>query len=579
MNSLFSQNSTEITVDDLKSHIYFLADDSLKGRKPGTPEAKISAEYIRDQFKSFGLKTIGDDGFQYFDVTVRVKPGEKNSFNFEDSTFEYAKDFKVMPLSSNATIDADVAFAGFGIEIDKDSIKWNDYQDIDVNGKIAIILRGDPEPKNEKSIFISYASDRDKVILARDKGAVGVIFVNGPQFGTAILAKEMFNRVTADAGLPVINISAEVANKILESNNIAIDSLENSIISLHMPNSFSIEKHVSLQTDLIKESVTTQNVIAFIEGSDPILKDELIVIGGHYDHLGFGGPGSGSRMPDTIAIHNGADDNASGIAGILELAEILSANKKDLKRSVVFMAFGAEEMGLLGSQFFANEPLIDLKKVNVMLNFDMIGRLDPIEKGLVLGGTGTSVEFETILKNQEESSQISFTHSPEGYGSSDHSSFYASGIPVLFFFTGAHADYHTPLDDADLINYEGEKEILDFAYPLIMTFINSDERLTFQEAGQKPQKRAYGDGLKVKFGIMPDFTSSENDGLGVGGVTKGGPAHKGGMLKGDKIIAINGMTVSNIYDYMARLKKLQAGQTILVDVIRDGNKKVLVIVL
>jgi len=205
--------------------------------------------------------------------------------------------------------------------------------------------------------------------------------------------------------------------------------------------------------------------------------------------------------------------------------------------------------------------------------------MDSIERGLVIGGTGTAVEMEDLLKRYEDGSQISFTHSPEGYGSSDHASFYASGVPVLFFFTGAHTDYHTPFDDADLINYEGEKEILDFAYPIIMEFATSDESLTYNEAEQKAPKRNIGRGLKVKFGIMPDFTSTENNGLGVGGVTKGGPADKGGMLKGDKIIAINGMTVSNIYDYMARLKKLEPNQTILVDIIREGNKKVLVIVL
>lgn len=578
VSSLFGQDS-EITVDELKSHIYFLADDSLKGRKPGTEEGRISAEYIRNSFESSGLKTIGENGFQFFDVTTRVKPGENNFFTFEERTFEHDSDFVVMPFSTNTKLKAEVIFAGFGIETDLDSLKWNDYENLEVGGKLLMILRGDPEPDNDESLFIPYAGDRDKVLLARDKGAVGVLFVNGPQFGNMKFAKALFSRVTADAGIPVINISSTLANEILKSNGITIDSLENTLISSKKTNSFVIGKEVSFQTDLVKESVTTQNVVAILEGNDPLLKDEFIVIGAHYDHLGFGGPGSGSRMPDTIAVHNGADDNASGVAGILELAQKLSSQKENLKRSILFMAFGAEEMGLIGSHFFTNNLLVDLKQIKIMINFDMIGRMDSIEKGLVIGGTGTAVEMEDLLKTYEEKSQISFTHSPEGYGSSDHASFYASGVPVLFFFTGAHTDYHTPFDDADLVNYEGEKEILDFAYPIILEFATTNQSLTYQEAEQKGPKRNIGRGLKVKFGIMPDFTSTENDGLGVGGVTKGGPAHKGGMLKGDKIVAINGMTVSNIYDYMARLKKLEPNQTVLVDIIRAGEKKVLVIVL
>jgi len=578
VSSLFGQDS-EITIDELKSHIYFLADDSLKGRKPGTDEGKISAEYIRNNFKSYGLKTIGENGFQFFDVTTRVKPGENNTFIFEERSFVHDSDFVVMPLSTNIKLNAEVVFAGFGIETDLDSLKWNDYHNVDVEGKIVMVLRGDPEPDNDESLFIPYSGDRDKVLLARDKGAVGVLFVNGPQFGNTKFAKQMFSRVTADAGLPVINISSILADEILKGNKLTIDSLEKSIINSKQSNSFTIDKEISIQTDLVKEMVTTQNVVAILEGNDPILKDEFIVIGAHYDHLGFGGPGSGSRMPDTTAVHNGADDNASGVAGILELAEKLSSQKENLKRSILFMAFGAEEMGLIGSHFFTNNLLVDLKKIKIMINFDMIGRMDSTEKGLVIGGTGTAVEMEDLLKTYEANSKISFTHSPEGYGSSDHASFYASGVPVLFFFTGAHTDYHTPFDDAELINYEGEKEILDFAYPIILKFASSDQSLTYQEAELEAPKRNIGRGLKVKFGIMPDFTSTENNGLGVGGVTKGGPAHKGGMLKGDKIVAINGMTVSNIYDYMARLKKLEPNQTVLVDVIRAGEKKVLVIVL
>ncbi|PIY30912.1 MAG: hypothetical protein COZ08_10250, partial [Bacteroidetes bacterium CG_4_10_14_3_um_filter_42_6] len=239
-----------------------------------------------------------------------------------------------------------------------------------------------------------------------------------------------------------------------------------------------------------------------------------------------------------------------------------------LKRSVIFMAFGGEEMGLLGSQFFASNPLVGIKQVKMMLNFDMIGRLDAEKPSLMIGGTGTAVETEALLKNWEEGSKLGFTHSPEGYGASDHASFYGAGVPVLFFFTGAHQDYHTPLDDADKINYEGEQAILDFAVPLIFELVNRTDALVYQETAAPKQEGRNSRTLKVKLGIMPDFTNTENNGLGVGGVTAGGPASAAGMKKGDRITSLDGMEVTNIYDYMARLKKLKPGQRITVDIVR-----------
>lgn len=569
----------EITKKELEEHVYFLASDELEGRKPGTDGGLKAARYIRDQFISFGLKPVGENGFQYFNVTTGITKGMNNMLVLNDSTFELNSDFIPLPFSSNAAVTAEVVFAGFGLEVDHDSLQWNDYKDIDVEGKWVLILRGDPEPDKDESLFISSSGDRDKSLLARDNKAAGVLLVNGPQFGDKLLSGT-FDRVTADVGIPVINISQRLANLLLESSGNTIVDLEKEIISQKQSISFTTGNKITGTTELIKNEVTTQNVVAIIEGSDPLLKDEFIVIGAHYDHLGFGGQGSGSRTPDTLAIHNGADDNASGTAGIIELAEKLSGNKDQLKRSIVMMAFGAEEMGLLGSQFFTSNALVDLKDVKAMFNFDMIGRLDTTDFGVMLAGTGTAVEFDSLLAIYEKDSQLAFNHSPEGYGASDHASFYASNVPVLFFTTGAHPDYHTPDDDADKINYKGQKEILDYAYPVIMDIANRDNNLTYQEAGPKERTGGAGRrGLKVKLGIMPDFTATENDGLGVGGVTAGGPASKAGMLKGDKIVAINGMAITNIYDYMNRLKKLKPGETISVDIMRNGNKKVLVVVL
>lgn len=575
-----AQTVAAITVDELTDHVNFLASDSLKGRKPGTPGGKLAAEYIRDEFVKSGLTLMAEDGFQYFYVTTSIEPGENNKLIFNGLEAVSGKEFNPMPFSSNNKLEAEVVFAGYGIEMDHDSVVWSDYNNLDVEGKWVMVLRSDPEPDNDSSIFIASGGDRDKVLTARDLKAGGIIFVNGVNSSSEDkLIGSTFSRVTASAGLPAINITRALADSILGGERTIAD-LEKEIIDTRQTIGFTTPSKISVSTDLKRGEVKTQNIVAVIEGNDPVLKNEYVIIGGHYDHLGMGGQGSGSRYPDTIAVHNGADDNASGIAAVIEIAEKLSSQKDNLQRSVILMAFGAEEMGLLGSQFFTNEPTIDLKNVVAMVNFDMIGRFDDDKRTVMIAGTGTADQMEELLKRHEGGSDMSFSHSPEGYGASDHSSFYGEGIPVLFFFTGAHQDYHTPTDDVDKINFRGEKEIIDFAYPLILDVINSDDKLVYKEASPVKNKVGRGrGGLKVKFGIMPDFTSTANDGLGVGGVTAGGPGHTAGMLKGDKIVAIEGMPVTNIYDYMARLKKLKPGQCISVDIIRNGEKQILVILL
>jgi hypothetical protein len=301
------------------------------------------------------------------------------------------------------------------------------------------------------------------------------------------------------------------------------------------------------------------------------------VIGAHFDHLGSGGTGSGSRVPDTLAVHNGADDNASGTAMLIEMAGKLSSVRKDLKRSIIFVSFSAEEMGLIGSKYFVDHCPVDLKKIKAMFNFDMVGRFDVDKNAISVSGTGTSAESDSIVKRYEKGLSFAVAHSPDGYGPSDHAAFYSSNIPVLYFTTGAHTDYHTPLDDAEKLNYEKEKEIGDFAFSIIMDVGNMAKPLAFKTSGSKESSGRSGRRLNVKLGIMPDFSGTEKQGLRVDGVTKEGPADKGGILKGDIIISINGMKVRDIYEYMSRLGKLKHGQTISVEVIREEKNVVLLI--
>jgi len=574
---LFAQKG-DITSKELKEYVSFLASDSLKGRKPGTAEMNVAAKYILDHFKAVGLKPLAENGYQSFDIVIDVNLGPDNKLSVDGYDATFRKEFIPLAYSSSGEVNAAVVFAGYGFDLDMDSLKWNDYSGLDVKGKWVMMFRADPELDKTDSKFIPFSDTRSKVLTAKDKGAAGVLLVTPRGFDKddklmAVVVEN--NEVTS--GIPVLSIRHEIADRILAAKGISADSLEHFITSGGKPYSFETTAVIHGRVDVSQKHSRTANVVALLEGSDKVLKDEYLVIGAHYDHLGFGGPNSGSRMPDTNAIHNGADDNASGTAMVMELAKKLGSQSAKLKRSIIFVAFSGEEMGLLGSKYFVNNPPVELKKIKAMFNFDMVGRFDKEKNSISISGTGTSAEGDSILKVFEKGLPFMVTHSPDGYGPSDHASFYSSNIPVFFFTTGVHMDYHTPFDDAGKCDYPDEKKIGDFSASVIADIDNLQKDLTFKESGKKETAVRSGRRYKVTLGIMPDFAGSEKKGLRVDGVTKDGPAYKGGMLKGDIIISVHGMKVENIYDYMARLNKLKSGMTVNVEVLRNGKVEILII--
>ena len=566
----------EITISELRQHIAFLASDSLKGRKPGTDGGRIAAEYIAEEISNTGLSPLENNSFQYFDVVTSIIAGKNNAFRFEDFEGEAEKDFIPLSFSENGNVTTPVIFAGYGFDITTDSISWNDYSGLDVTGKWVMVLRGDPED-NPHGIFSEHNSLRKKTLVARDHGAAGILFLSGPEFDeTDELIPLVYDQSQSGSAIHAIHIKRSVANRIIKESGYTISQLEQRLISDRKPVSFIVQEEITASTDLVKQTVTTQNVAGILYGSDPRLKEEIIVIGAHYDHLGFGGTHSGSRRPDTLVIHNGADDNASGVAAILEIIEKLKAEQTKLKRSILFLSFGAEEMGLLGSKYFVNNPLVDLGKIKLMFNLDMVGRLDSTTKAITVGGTGTAVGLSDLVQRFAEGEDLNVKLSSEGYGPSDHTSFYVENIPVLFFFTGVHEDYHTPEDDVEKINLSGEILVAEFVYDLIIEAANVPESLVYQEAGPKEQpsgRRRF----KVTLGIMPDYSSEEGEGLRVDGVINNKPAKRAGMEKGDVIVAMDGKPVKNIYDYMYRLEECKPGQRINVDVLRNGKNITLVV--
>jgi hypothetical protein len=577
--SIYAQsgNSEEIEIKELKDHIGYLASDELEGRKPGTEGIEKAAEYIVEQLELLDVTPLGDDYFQVFEIVKDLKAGDDNSLEFDDFEGTIGIDYTPSPISSSDELEADVVFVGYGFNIDEDSLKWNDYAGINVENKWVMILRGAPSAGGHSDPYQDYSSLRKKVLTARDNKAGGVIFVSGKEFDDADELMELsYNSRETAAGLPIVHVKRSVADNMLSKQSVTIEDLEKQLTAEKNLKSFDLGVTASIETDIIKITEETKNVIALLEGNDSELKNEYVLIGAHYDHLGYGGPGSGSRTPDTSAIHNGADDNASGTTAAIEIFERLANHRDELKRSVIFMAFSAEEMGLIGSKYFTNNPLVELNNIKFMINLDMVGRLHPEEKDLTIGGVGTAVGLEDMVNTYADFTDLNIKTSKEGYGPSDHASFYAKDISVMFVFTGIHEDYHTPADDPNTINYEGEKQVADLVYSIAFDIINLPEALAYQEAGPK-QSMSSGRRFKVTLGIMPDVAGGNGDGVTADAVIEGRPAYFAGMQKGDRIVALDGKEVKDIYDYMNRLSGFKQGQRINVDVIR-GDKKVILIV-
>ncbi len=565
----------EVTTKELQDEIKYLSSDSLKGRLTGSPGDSLAAEFIKNELTSYGMIPLSGDGLQRFKVTKRVLPGKGNALSINGINYTPDKDFMPLAFSSNSSLESEVIFAGYGFNINGDSLKWNDYKGIDVKGKWVMILRADPETDNTKSPFIPFSDDRDKALLAKDMGAAGVLMVSGPAFDPQDTF-ESLNSEEFSVDIPVLRIKKEVADIILSKSKTTIAALEKKLNENRKPNVFSTKCTINGKTEIVRESANTRNVVMILPGEDELLKNEYIIIGAHFDHLGIGGPGSSSRAVDTIAVHHGADDNASGVAMMLEIAEKFAMTKGSHKRSIICIAFTGEELGLLGSKYFAENPDIDLSKVNAMINLDMVGRL-PETNVMQISGVGTADGFKNIVYSASDTSLIKLNLSDEGYGPSDHSSFYGKNIPVLFYFTGAHLDYHTPSDTYDKINYNGMVKISYLIFSVAKELSSSTARLQFKESGPKVETVRYGRRKGVTLGIMPDFDGAIKNGLRADFVTPGKPAALGGMKKGDIITAINGKPVNNIQDYMFRMGQLKHGQTISVEVLRNDKKVVLLI--
>lgn len=565
-------DSPEITAAEIQAHINYLASDELKGRDTGTEECLKAARYIENEFKKYGLLPFFDESYlQEFPFISSIQLTDNNALAITLPNTELNpvlhKDYITVPFSGNADVDAEIVFAGFGISAPE--LEYDDYENLDVEGKVVVVLRNHPDQDNPHSEFDKFSPLRKKSSVARDKGAVGIIFVNGyEEFKQGDeLVDFTYDRGGAVTGFAIANVKREIIEEIFNSKGMSFKTHNENIIAEKKPASFIFENaNAKLSTGVEEIETISWNVAGFIPGNGLKYANEYVVLGAHFDHLGMGGSNS-LYQGDNPQVHNGADDNASGTTGLLELAEKFASVQDKLNRSILFVAFSGEEYGLLGSSYFVNNMPINADQVATMINMDMIGRLND-EKSLIVYGTGTSTDWKDVLSDINVY-DFSLTFNDDGYGPSDHSSFYAKEIPVLFFFTGTHTDYHKPSDDADKIEAAGEEIILKYIFDLtsfIDRLIESPVYLLVEkkDMGQMP-------GRKVWVGTIPDF-AGEVDGYKISGVSEGGPAQLAGLQGGDIIIKFGEKKISNIYDFTYALADFVPGDKVVV-VVKRGEEE------
>jgi hypothetical protein len=440
-----------------------------------------------------------------------------------------------------------------------------------VTGKVVVVLRFSPDGNDPRSKFSPLSSVRNKARVARDKGAKAIIVIPGPLNDQ----EDEIMKLTADrsfesSGIAALSMKRAPFEKLLQARKVTLREIQDSIKSSRKPFSFPMEKISGrIGTEITQIKSKSSNVLGLLEGEDPKLNDQVIIVGAHMDHLGMGGPGSGSLQPDTVAVHHGADDNASGTAGLLELAEAFGAHKPVPGRTLLFISFTGEELGTLGSGYYVNHPLIPLQQSVAMLNMDMIGRLE--NKSLTVYGTGSSPVWNRMLSQYDSDSTFTLKAIQDGFGPSDQAEFYGKDMPVLHFFTGTHNDYHKPSDTWDKINYAGEQKVVRYIYNILYDLDTVAQRPQYVKT-QSAAPMASGDtrGFSVTLGIIPDFAESSS-GMKIGGIRPNGPAERAGLKSGDIIVKMAGKKVMNIYDYMGLLGELKAGDQVEVEVTRDGK--------
>jgi len=584
-----SRDASLFPQDEYLGHIRYLASDELEGRGTGQEGIDKAAEYIADYFEKFGVEPAGDDGtyFQNFTLKLRKQIGEgtRLAVGLEGrrtrAPAKLRQDFVPFPFSGNGAFKGDVVFAGYGM-VEED---FNEYEGLDVSGKVVLVMRRAPRFRDFGFMPQSF---RAKARKAAARDAAAVIVVNPPddeegdklfEFDGPSAGGGMFG--SRSVGLPLVQVRREVAERMLKSAGLpGLADLQKQIEETKKPVSAAL-KGVSVKGAVKLEQVESpvRNIVGLIPGTGP-QKEEIIILGGHYDHLGIRNKGQEGFDP-AKDISNGADDNASGTALVMNMARVYTQGQRP-NRSILLMLFTAEELGLLGSYHFVNNPTVDLEKVVAMLNFDMVGRLK--NDKLEVGGMRTG-GFEEMVLRMAKPYGLKIKDGGGGRGPSDHTSFYNKKIPVLFFFTGIHKQYHQPTDDTPLINAEGAIRIARFAADIVDEIDARPERPTFtadtsratiarqddEETGQ-PQRPGIAERMRdrPRLGIRPDM-DAEEQGVVIAEVIEGGVADKAGLKAGDCIVRIGKAKIEAMEDLMEAMGKIKPGDRVGIEARRGAR--------
>lgn len=590
----------EIRADDLKKHVYYLASDALQGRMTGTRGEQLATDYAARMFREFGLQPAGDGDtfFHGFDFTagVALGPGNALALTGTEAETRVEKDWTPLTFSSTGSIDpAPVVFAGYGMEIPegvdgngKRIESYSSYFHLDVKDKWVMMFRYLPEgiSQEERVKFGRFASLRFKALTARQKGARGIIVVSGPSSKVVSqLVPLSFDASMAGSGLAAVSISDALAESLLKPAGKGLAALQAELDRGTQVQGFDIPGvKLGAVLDIRQEKRRGRNVLARLTAENLNPHAPALVIGAHLDHLGLGsGPTSRDTNAGPGSIHYGADDNASGVAGVLEIAQWLAAEQKagrlKLEREVIFAGWSGEEIGLLGANAWCRDLAQAIfkdgnAKLNLVLganlNMDMIGRM---KKSLILQGLGSSDWWAGEIERRNAVTGLSIQAQQDCYLPTDAAVFYLRGVPILNAFTGQHEDYHKPTDTADKINYPGTEQVTRFMGLVARSLAGGAEVPVYKEQ-QRPDEGSRG-GLRVYLGTVPDYSQEGIEGVKLSGVSAVGPAAKAGVMAGDIIVKLAGKEIKNIYDYTFVMGVLKIGQETEIEVRRAGKSEVL----
>ena len=603
-----AQTDRAISQADIRAHVESLASETTEGRLTGTPGEKIATSYVARVFRSIGLLPAGEGGtyFQNFGFTAGVSLGEDNQLVQKSTlsgdrltrSFEVDVDWRPFAFSSEGEIpESEVVFAGYGIVAPESNAQRaiDSYAGIDVKGRWVLVFRYVPEELNAESRqhLHRYSSLRYKAMVARDRGARGLLVVSGPNSQVRNqLSPLRFDVSLSGSGIAALSITDAVAEEILKPSDQSLQQLQDEADADSGSRGFLVpNRRLEAQVTLKRLRQTGRNVLGRLQvGPQP--SQETVMVGAHVDHLGRGRvSGSLAGSDEKDAIHPGADDNASGVAAMIEVAQFLSSRLQEgelgAKRDIVFAAWSGEELGLLGSNHWVKEKAGAQggghsahgshgahasigKEVIAYLNFDMVGRLE--EDPLSVFGVASSPIWPRMIEQENVAVGLAIDPQEDSYLPTDATAFYTRGVPILAAFTGAHSEYHTPRDTPETLDYAGTEQVAQFMAGVARELAAREATPEYVAVAPDPREGGSPGAIRVYLGTIPDYAQSDAPGVLLSGVAPEGPADLAGLQGGDLIVSVAGRPIENIYDYTYALDALKVGESVKIVVIRNGQK-------